>query len=73
MALYTTTKEFDKITGGRVISVQANAGSVLLQVKHADGVYLDVEDFTADAVKVLEFGIGRTYKFTVTGAATYAM
>jgi hypothetical protein len=72
--VYSATKTFDKISGTRVISVDAGTGSVVLAIEHGSGTWLDIETFSTDTAKVLDFGpLGATYRFTVTGDATYAL
>ena len=72
--VYSATKTFDSITGQRLISVDAGTGSVTLDVEHGSANWINVETFSADTVKVLDFGpLGSTYRFTVSGDATYAL
>ena len=71
--VYSVSREFDSIDGQRVISVDANGGTVAIQVRHGAGNWIAVETFSADTAKVLDFGYNRVYKFVVTGAATYAI
>lgn len=71
--VYTATRTFENIHGPRVISVDANGGSVALEIQHGSANWITVETFTSDTAKVLDFGRGRIYKFVVTGSATYAI
>ena len=73
MTNYTATRVFDKITGQRTLSVVVGTGSVLLEIEHSAGVYTSVENYAADTVKTLDFGIGRKYRFTVTAPATFSL
>lgn len=71
--VYSATKVFDSITGERVISVDANGGSVVIQVQHGTDNWITVETIATDSAKVLNFGTNRIYKFVVNGSATYAI
>ena len=72
--VYSATREFDNIIGPQVVSVDAGTGSVVVAVRHGSGNWIDVETFSADAAKVIDFGPrGRVYRFTVTGDATFAL
>ena len=71
--VHTVTHEFSSLHGLRTISVDAGTGSVTLACRHGAGNWIDVETFSADTVKTLDFGIARIYRFTVTGDATYAI
>lgn len=71
--VYTATKTFGSITGERVVSVDANGGSVAIQVQHGTNNWITVETIATDSAKVLNFGANRVYRFVVTGSATYAI
>lgn len=71
--VYSATKIFDNISGLRVISIDANGGSVAINVQHGVGNWIVVDTFSTDIAKVLDFGYNRTYQFVVTGAATFAL
>lgn len=71
--VYSATKVFDSITGERVISVDANGGSVVIQVQHGTNNWITVETISTGSAKVLNFGTNRIYKFVVNGSATYAI
>lgn len=70
--LYTATRTFDAISGPRVLSVKANSGSVLVECQHGSE-WVTMKTYSADTVEVIDFGNSRTYRFSVTGAATYAL
>ena len=71
--VYTTTKMFSLIQGERVVSVDAGTGTVVIACQHGAGNWIDVKIYSADTVEVLDFGLNRTYRFTITGDATYAL
>ena len=72
--VYSATRTFSNIQGRQVVSVDAGTGSVTLECRHGADNWLTVEIFDADTAKVVDFGArGRTYRFTVSGNATYAL
>lgn len=71
--VYSTTREFSNISGERMVSVDAGTGSVAIEVDHGTSNWILVETIAADTAKIVNFGYGRTVRFTVTGDATYAI
>lgn len=72
MTVYTETKTFDSLRGDHVLSIDAGTGSVTLAVLHGEE-WLTIETWSSDAVEVVSFGNNRTYRFTVTGDATFTL
>ena len=71
--LHTTTKTFDNLIGERTITVQSNGGSVVWEIEHGDGIWLTQHTYVADVPgEMINLGINRTHRFTVSGGATYA-
>lgn len=71
--VYTTTQTFENITGERVLSIDANGGTVTVEKQHGPGNWIPAEVFNADTVEVMEFGVSSVFRFTPTGGATYAI
>lgn len=71
--VYSTTETFGNISGDRMVSVDANGGSLVIDVEHGSGNWVTVQTFSDDGAKVMYFGYGRTFRFTVSGGATYAL
>lgn len=71
--VYAATRTFDKLEGNHVVSVDANGGSVAIQVEHGSENWIVVETITSDSAKVMNFGNRRVYQFVVTGSATFAI
>lgn len=70
--VYTATVTLDKISGERVLSVDAGTGTLVVACKHG-AAWIDMKTYSADAVETIEFGINRIYRFTLTGDATFAL
>lgn len=67
----TTTKTFEHFKGQvRILSVQANGGTVDVQVEHDAGVWVTAEAISADQVGELVFGEA-TVRIVPAGGATY--
>lgn len=71
--VYSATREFDNIDGDTMVSVDAGSGTVTVAVEHGADNWIDIETFSADTAKVINFGYGRNIRFTVTGDASYAI
>lgn len=71
--VYTTTKTFSGIYGERVLSVDAGTGSISVECEHGADNWIVMKTYDADAAEVINFGYDRTYRFVVTGDATYAL
>lgn len=70
--VYSATKTFDSIGGQRVLSVDANGGTVTVEAAHG-AEWIAMKVYSADAVEVIDFGYNRSYRFTPAGGATYAL
>ena len=72
--VYTSTTSFENIVGERVVSISVGSGaSVVIEVEHGNGQWVEIDTFHQDAVQALTFGYGRNYRFTVTGDASFAI
>ena len=71
--VYTTSRAFSTIHGERVVSVDAGSGQVVVECEHGPGNWITMKTYSADAVELVNFGFGRSYRFTVSGGATYAI
>ncbi|MFB9149530.1 hypothetical protein [Roseovarius ramblicola] len=66
----TETREFGHLIGEYVVSVQANGGTVEVQIEHAPGVWITSDTIAADGAFTVLFG-GGTLRFVPSGGATY--
>lgn len=70
--LYAVQQVFPKINGTRVVSVVTNGGSVVVECEHG-AAWVPFKTFSADGAEIADFAGGRTYRFTPSGGATYAL
>lgn len=67
----TQTREFPHLRGHeRILSVQANGGTVTIQVEHAPGVWITSDTIAADDVSRIYFGEALV-RIVPSGGATY--
>lgn len=71
--VYTATRTFDKLDGEHLLSVDVAAGTVVIEVEHGAGNWIVVKTYSADAAEIMNFGNNRTFRFTVSGGATFAL
>lgn len=63
----------DRHQAGRLLSVQANGGSVTVEIEHAEGIWITADTITEDYVGEIR-GIGSAaFRLTPTGGATWAV
>jgi hypothetical protein len=72
MALFSTTQTFTNIVGKRLVSIDANGGSVVIAVEHTPGTWVDNETLTEDDVVEVDFDVRMPVRFTPSGGATYS-
>jgi len=67
----TATRTFEHFKGQeRVLTVQANGGTVQVQVEHESGVWITSDTISADIVSVITFGHALV-RIVPSGGATY--
>ena len=69
---YNTQKTFAMASQRRCLTLRANGGSILIEVEHAEGVWLQAGTFDANGVYEIYFGAA-TIRITPQGGADYML